>query len=248
MLMTVIGRDSNTSVYGEVAGVRVLITGLSATSGVDLARSFADHRARLVLHTEQSTPETDALVELLADTACEIKSYTGAYEDKGSAVRFAQRAAQAFSGLDAVINLIPLTTAELEENVSLGDVDSLISRKLNLPLQITRVAANRMQLTMTEGLILNVMTMPDPRTAGEAALAGIARSALADMTRHEAEQWSEKGIRINAIGPNTGITEANARRATEPDIAALALYLASKRGRALTGHVFDAAGIAARRC
>ncbi len=248
MLMTVIGRNPSASLFGEIAGVRVLITGLSPTSGVDVARSFADHRARLVLHTDQSTPETDALIELLADTASEIQSYTSAYDDRRTAVRFAQRAAQAFGGLDAVINLIPIAASELEDQVSLGDVEGMISNKLNLPLHITNVAANRMQLTLTEGLILNVMTMPAPRTAGEAALAGVARSALADMTRHQADQWSSKGIRVNAIGPNTGITETNARRATEPDIAALALYLASKRGRALTGHVFDAAGVAARRC
>jgi 3-oxoacyl-[acyl-carrier protein] reductase len=31
---------------------------------------------------------------------------------------------------------------------------------------------------------------------------------------------------------------------SEPEVAALALYLASKRGRNLSGHVFDAEGVA----
>ena len=107
---------------------------------------------------------------------------------------------------------------------------------------VTRVVANRMRTMLNEGLILNVMTMPTPRTAGEAALAGVARTALAAVTRGEAATWAPHGIRVNAIGPRATTPDAGA------DIAALALYLASKRSRTLTGHIFDAAGVAARRC
>jgi len=105
-----------------------------------------------------------------------------------------------------------------------------------------------MRLTLTEGMVLNVMMMPAPSTASETALAGVARTALAAATRHDARTWSPHGVRINAIGPRAMPLEAGACLASEPDIAALALYLASKRGRTLSGHIFDAAGIAARRC
>jgi 3-oxoacyl-[acyl-carrier protein] reductase len=248
MLMTVIGRDPSASSYGELAGVRVLITGLSPTCGVDVARAFADHRGRLVLHMAAFTPESGVLAALLAETASEIKLFCDACADPEGAVRFAQSAAQAFGGLDAVVNLIPVTAADLENRVSIGEVEGLVSQKLAAPLLIARIVANRMRMMLTEGLVLNVMTMPAPRTASEAALAGVARTALATMTRGEAETWAPHGIRINAIGPRATMSEAGACLASEPDIAALALYLASKRARALTGHIFDAAGVAARRC
>jgi 3-oxoacyl-[acyl-carrier protein] reductase len=248
MLMTVIGRDPSASSYGELAGVRVLITGLSPTCGVDVARAFADHRGRLVLHMPASTPESGVLAALLAETASEIKLFSDACADSEAAVRLAQNAAQAFGGLDAVVNLIPVTAADLENRVSIGEVEGLVSQKLAAPLLIARIVANRMRMMLTEGLVLNVMTMPAPRTASEAALAGVARTALATMTRGEAETWAPHGIRINAIGPRATMSEAGACLASEPDIAALALYLASKRARALTGHIFDAAGVAARRC
>jgi NAD(P)-dependent dehydrogenase (short-subunit alcohol dehydrogenase family) len=248
MLMTVIGRDPSASSYGELAGVRVLINGLSPSCGVDVARAFADHRGRLIVHTAPATPESDVLAALLAQTASEIKLYTDACANSDDARRFAQTAAQAFGGLDAVVNLIPITAADLDKRASLADVEDLVAAKLAVPLLIARVAANRMRLMLTEGLVLNVMTMPAPRTAAEAALAGVARTALATITRGEAESWAPHGIRVNAIGPRATTPEAGACLATEPDIAALALYLASKRGRTLTGHIFDAAGVAARRC
>jgi NAD(P)-dependent dehydrogenase (short-subunit alcohol dehydrogenase family) len=248
MLMTVIGQDPSASYYGELAGTRVLITGLSRDCGVDIARAFADHHGRLVIDTVGATPESDALAALLAETASEISIFTDACANSEDAVRFAQTAAQTFGGLDAVINLIPITAAELKNATSLEDVEDFISHKLSAPLLVSGVAANRMRLLLTQGLVLNVMTMPAPRNAAEAALAGLARSALAAMTRGEAEKWAPHGIRINAVGPSATMPDADACLASEPDIAALALYLASKRGRSLTGHIFDAAGIAARRC
>jgi len=248
MLMSVIGRDPSASYYGELAGVRVLITGLSTVCGVDVARAFADHRGRLIIDTAASTPETDALAALLAETASEIDLFTEACADSDSAVPFAQAASQAFGGLDAVINLIPIKARDLANRTSLEDVEDLVSHKLAVPLLVSRIVANRMRLLLTEGLVLNVMTMPAPRSAGEAALAGVARTALAALTRGEAERWAPHGIRVNAIGPRATTPEAGACLASEPDIAALALYLASKRGRTLSGHIFDAAGIAARRC
>ena len=46
MLMSVIGRDPSASFYGELAGIRTLITGLSPSCGVDLARAFVAHFGR----------------------------------------------------------------------------------------------------------------------------------------------------------------------------------------------------------
>jgi 3-oxoacyl-[acyl-carrier protein] reductase len=248
MLMTVIGRDLNASIYGELAGVRALITGLSPHCGADVARAFADHRGRLVVHASADAPENDVLATLLAETASDVKLFTAACADQDATVRFAQTAAQTYGGLDVVVNLISITAEDLKDRASIAEVEGLVSERLTLPLLVTRVVANRMRTMLSEGLILNVMTMQAPRTAGEAALAGVARTALAAMTRGEAETWAPYGIRINAIGPRATTPDAGACLTSEPDIAALALYLASKRSRTLTGHIFDAAGVAARRC
>jgi 3-oxoacyl-[acyl-carrier protein] reductase len=248
MLMTVIGRDPNASIYGELAGVRVLITGLSPDCGVDVARAFADHRGRLIVHASANTPENDVLTTLLAETASDVKLFTDACGDEQAALRFAQAAAQAYGGLDVVINLMPITPDDLKNRTSIADVEDLVAQKLSVPLLVTRVVANRMRTMLNEGLILNVMTAPTPCTGGEAALAGVARTALAAITRGEAAAWAPHGIRVNAIGPRATTPDAGACLTSEPDIAALALYLASKRSRTLTGHIFDAAGVAARRC
>jgi 3-oxoacyl-[acyl-carrier protein] reductase len=88
--------------------------------------------------------------------------------------------------------------------------------------------------------------MPHPENARQEAVAAFARTVLASMTVKEATSWARQGIRVNAVGPRVlrGECSAGAYLTNEPDIAALAVHLASRKGRSLSGHVFDADGTA----
>jgi 3-oxoacyl-[acyl-carrier protein] reductase len=97
-----------------------------------------------------------------------------------------------------------------------------------------------MALSYIEGLILNVAILTPPMKGPAQAFACVAKAALAAMTRIQAEEWAGKAIRFNAIAPHTADTPAEPSLAGEPEVAALALYLASGRGKALSGHVFEA--------
>ncbi len=251
MLMSVVSHDDVAAVYPELAGARVLVTGLTAAAGVDLARAFADHKARLVLQTPDETPEITELAALLAQTASEIKLFVEPLGSGDGAVTFARTAAQAYGGLDAAINIVTISASDITGLATTADIEALVSAKLGPALEMTRVIANRMRLTLGTGLILNVIVAPAARNGAEAALIGVLRATLAAMTRTEAQTWAEQAIRINAIAPRValpGERPSGACLTSEPDIAALALHLASKKGRQLTGHVFDAEGVAARDC
>jgi NAD(P)-dependent dehydrogenase (short-subunit alcohol dehydrogenase family) len=73
------------------------------------------------------------------------------------------------------------------------------------------------------------------------AFATAVKAGLAAVTRAQAEEWAGRSIRFNAIAPQTAQAPSGPDLRGEPDIAALALYLASTRGRGLTGCVFEAA-------
>src|SRR5215471_7995713 len=47
--------------YPELAGKRVLVTGLSSSCGVDVARAFSEHKARLILQFAEMSDETQAI-------------------------------------------------------------------------------------------------------------------------------------------------------------------------------------------
>lgn len=228
--------------YTDLAGKRVLVTGVSESHGVEIARAFADHRARLVLHVASLTPEMEALGAIVAESALDVRMYDGPLASTDDAVRLARSAVQAFGGLDAVVNIAKISPPAGGTAASQNDVEDTVSRLLTAACLVSKVAANRMRVTLTEGAIINVAMLPPRPCAATKAVAALVRSTLANLTHSEATQWAPYGIRINAVAPATlggrgpdGITG-------EPDIASLALHLASASGHQLSGLVFESQG------
>jgi 3-oxoacyl-[acyl-carrier protein] reductase len=250
MLMSVVDELRLGAVYPELAGARVLITGLSTACGIDIARAFADHRARLVVRAAEDTPEIDEIAALLNQSAADLKLYTDPdAADARAAVTFTQGAAQkAFGGLDVVVNIIPVTSEDFAGCADFGEIEDAIASKLSASVRMTRVLANRMRLTMTEGSILNVVATPATSDPATKMLVGMLRATAAALTREEARQWAGDAIRINSVVPKMvdpfcdDDDEMSAMG--EPDVAALALYLASRKGRRHSGHIFEATQVA----
>src|SRR6478672_2204453 len=75
MLMSVIEEARSAPAYPELAGKRVLVTGLSSSCGVDIARAFADHKARLILQFDEMNEHTQAIAEIAAPNALDIRAF-----------------------------------------------------------------------------------------------------------------------------------------------------------------------------
>jgi 3-oxoacyl-[acyl-carrier protein] reductase len=240
MLMSLIDAARTQPFYPELAGRRVLVTGVTSRCGVDIVRAFAEHRARLVVQFGEDSEQAQVIAEVAAPAALEMRAFGPVPPDAQVVTGFARQAVQAFGGLDAVINLVPLSLANLDSSATTADVEQIVGARLLLPCLISRVAANRMALALIEGLILNIATLVPPPEPRARAFAAVVKSALAAMTRTEAEAWAGKAIRFKAIAPQTAQVPPEPSLAGEAQVAALALFLASGRGKALSGHVFEA--------
>jgi NAD(P)-dependent dehydrogenase (short-subunit alcohol dehydrogenase family) len=239
MLMSLFAGARSAPSYPELAGKRILLTGVGSQHGVDVVRAFAEHRCRIILQFCEDNEQTQAVAEIVAPSALEIEVFGPVGSGTDDAVVFGRTAAQAFGGLDAVINFVPLCPQHLDVRATAGDLEERVAALLRLPCILSKIVANRMAMTLTEGLILNVAMMPVCASPTARMFAVVARAALAAMTRTQAEEWATKAIRFNAIAPQTSLAPDEPGLGGEPDIAALALYLASGRGAALCGHVFE---------
>lgn len=248
MLMSIVDELRQAAVYPELNDRRVLVSGLTATCGVDIARAFAERGTRLVIRAAETSSEVDAIAAILAESAGDLRLFSAVdIDDVPEAVAFAQGPGQkAFGGLECVVNLIEVYPADLAGRHSESELEDFVSEKLLAATMASRVLTNRMQLTLTEGSILHVVRAPEPQSAAEMAVLDILRATLAAIVRTEAETCAAKGIRINAVAPVMPRPTNEERLRGEPDIAALALFLASERGRRLSGHLFDATLV--RRC
>jgi NAD(P)-dependent dehydrogenase (short-subunit alcohol dehydrogenase family) len=239
MLMSVIEGTPQVPTYPELAGKRVLITGLTSTCGVEIVRAFAEHKARLVLQSAEDSVAMETVAEIAATEALDIKSYGNVRRDSDEIVRFAKAAVTAYGGLDVVVNLVPLDMQGLDRGAEVADVERQIARQLAVPFLISQIAANRMSLTLTDGLVLNVALLGGRAGGARRAFATLAKAALTDLTRAQAEEWAGRAIRFNAIAP-AALDHGAEGLSGEPDIAVLALHLASSRGANLSGCVFEA--------
>jgi NAD(P)-dependent dehydrogenase (short-subunit alcohol dehydrogenase family) len=239
MLMSVIEGACVAPQYPDLAGKRVLITGVSSACGVDVARAFAEHRARLILQFSEESEAMHGVAEVVAPHALDVEVYGPIDNDTDGIVQFSRTVAQSFGRLDAVINLVPLDADRLDPAASAATVERLVAQRLLLPCLLSKIAANRMSLCYADGLVLNIATLAMYRPGAAHAFATVARSALAAMTRSQAQEWAGRGIRFNAIAPSVHMP-FQAGAWGEPDIAAVALHLASGQGKELSGHVFEA--------
>lgn len=224
--------------YPELAGKRVLVTGVDGMLGIDVVRAFAEARARLIVQAPEDSAETRAMAEIIAPVAMDVRLYPVALAGADTMLRFARDAARQFGGLDVVVNLAQ--TSEPSGDADEAGIEAQVAASLAMPVLATRVAVNRMRTMLSPGAVVNIVTAPRQATPAGEMLAAIARHALASFTRAEAEAAAADEIRINAIVP--------AGRAADPsqmlngcaDVTTLVLHLASGRGHQLTGLVFEA--------
>jgi NAD(P)-dependent dehydrogenase (short-subunit alcohol dehydrogenase family) len=224
--------------YPELAGKRVLVTGVAGPLGIDVVRAFAEAQTRLVVQADEDSPETLAMAEIIAPHAMDVKFFPGRLDGADEMLRFAREAAQKFGGLDVVINLA--RTGEPPADADDAEIESLVADSLAMPVLATRVAINRMRTMLCPGTILNIVTSPRDAPSGADLLAVIARHALASFTRSEAEGAAEAGIHVNCIVPATGSVGPDRMLSGSADVASLALHLAGGRGPDLSGLVFEA--------
>jgi NAD(P)-dependent dehydrogenase (short-subunit alcohol dehydrogenase family) len=240
MLMSAIKEACFAPAHPDLAGKRVLISGVTSRFGVDIVRAFAEHKARLVLQFAETSERTEVITEIAAPYALDVQAFGPVACEREAVAQLARSVMQAYGGLDAVINLVPLAPAGLGTPASLDDVERRIAQSLLLPCLIANIAANRMALSYIEGLILNVAILTPPIKGPAQAFAMVAKAALTAMTRAQAQEWADRAIRFNAIAPQTAQIPAEPSLAGEPEVAELALYLAAGRGKALSGQVFEA--------
>lgn len=225
--------------YPELAGRRVLVTGVSAKSelGIEIVRLLSEQRAAVVIGADDDSPEIQALAEIISPQTPDLQLFTGPFADHDAVLRFARSAMQAPGGIDAVINIAEI--GEPASNASSSAIERMVTDALALPCLVTRVAANRMRTTLAQGAIVNIVVSPRHASARCKLIAGIARTALAAFTRNEAQSLAADGIHISAIAPSESSTAGGL--SGSPDIASLALHLASGRGGNLSGLMFEAA-------
>lgn len=237
-----------------------LITGASKGIGEAIARIFAAYGAKVVINSRKQE-ELDKVAESIRAEDGECIGVAGNAGDLTACKMLIDKVLEAHSGLDILVNNAatnPVYGPVL--NVEEWAFDKIMAVNVKAPFALANLAYPILK-QRGGGAIINISSVagdtPDPGLG----IYSVSKAALNMLTKVQAKEWGQDGIRVNAIAPGlikTKFSEALwsnedvlkrwskhipiSRMGTVEEIAVLALYLASDASAYCTGTVFTADG------
>ncbi len=230
---------------GRLSGKHAVITGAAQGIGKAIAEAFVAEGAELLL--------ADIDAERLAATAAEL-GQEGIVIDvacKAEIARLFARVTERWDGLDILVNNAGVTHAAELDDLTEDDFDRVFAINLKSALWATQAAARSMQ---PGSAIVNMSSVNAVLAIPNQIPYVVSKGALKQLTNVTALALAPKGIRVNAIGPGSIMTEMLAGimndsaaedrilsrtpmgRCGEPaEVAAVAVFLVSSESSYITG-------------
>jgi NAD(P)-dependent dehydrogenase (short-subunit alcohol dehydrogenase family) len=240
-----------------LTGRRILITGAGTGIGATTARLLVTRGARVAILDRDGAAASTTAAALGADRAL---AAAGDVTDPAAVDAVLAAMTERWGGIDDLVNNAgtwdhgPLLELSLERWRGVFEVN------LMAPIAISNAAVPRMA---RGGSIVNVSSV-----LGQVAAPGrgpycVSKSALIALTKMQAVEWAERGIRVNAIAPGYiindttramaaagGFDTAAINRRTplgrfgeEDEVAeGIAYLLDPRRAAYVTGHVLEVSG------
>jgi NAD(P)-dependent dehydrogenase (short-subunit alcohol dehydrogenase family) len=244
--------DSGPRLDGRVA----LVTGSSSGLGARMAGTLNAAGAEVVL-TGRNADRLDQRVASMSGSPLVVPGDLRAAAFRASLIEAVR---DHHGHLDVLVNAAGTCDNGPLEEQSLTDVADIIAIDLLAAIDLCRLAAPLL-LDRPDASVINIASIFGQISSG-GGMAGYhaAKGGLISFTRHLAEQWSRRGVRVNALAPgffptpltgelsDPGLRDRICRRTLlrrAPDIAEIdgpLLFLASSASSYVTGQVLTVDG------
>ncbi len=230
----------------RLSGKRAVITGAAQGIGKAIAERFAAEGATLLL-ADIDGPRITALAAALGQQA-----FVADVSKKAEVEALIAHTAEIWGGLDVLVNNAGITHPASLDDLTEEDFDRVFATNLKSALWGTQAAARLME---AGSAVINMSSVNAVLAIPNQIPYVISKGAMKQLTNVTALALAAKGIRVNAIGPGSIMTDmlrgiiaedagAGDRimsrtplgRAGEPEeVAAVAVFLASADSSYLTG-------------
>ncbi|NJD58467.1 MAG: 2-deoxy-D-gluconate 3-dehydrogenase [Anaerolineales bacterium] len=190
----------------SIEGKRAIITGAARGLGRGMAQGLHEAGAELAL-----IDMADNIQAIAKEMGAQGKRVVGVQADlshRDELKRGFDEAVKALGGLDILVNNAGITRWSQAEAMTEADWDIVLEVNLNSVFFLAQLAGQHM-LKQGHGKIVNIASLLSfgggYLTVGYAASKG----GVAQMTKALANEWSGKGINVNAIAPGYMATEMN---------------------------------------
>jgi NAD(P)-dependent dehydrogenase (short-subunit alcohol dehydrogenase family) len=233
-----------------------IVTGASQGIGLACARRLAREGARVML--ADIRPEGAAEAETIGDMA---RFFRADVSQKPDVEALVAATLEAFGQVDILVNNAGVTHAAEFLDLTEEDFDRVLRINLKSMFLCSQAAAREM-VKRQAGCIINMSSVNAELTIPNQIPYVVSKGGVNQLTRVTAVSLAQHGIRVNAIGPGTILTELAKKavlgspearhtilsrtpigRCGEPEeVAAVAAFLASDDASYITGQTLYADG------
>jgi len=243
----------------DLSGKTALVTGASSGLGRNFALTLARYGANVAVAARRADrlAETVALIGENGGTGLAVEmDVTDAAAVKAGFAKIESE----LGGIDIVVANAGVSPRGKTLEMTPDDWSSVIDANLNGVFYTAQEAARRMIAAGTKGTIINTASILSLRVRSGAPAYVASKAAVAQLTKALALEFSEYGIRVNAIAPGYFETDLNRdllqsekgralvegipmkRTGTYRELDGVLLLLASEAGSFMTGTVIPVDG------
>jgi NAD(P)-dependent dehydrogenase (short-subunit alcohol dehydrogenase family) len=241
----------STMTQNELEGQRALVTGATSGIGRAVALALARDGAEVLVHGRDAARGAQTVKEIT--DAGGKASFAAA--DLGDAAEV-QRLASAVGDVDVLVNNAGIALFGPTAEFDVSAFDKMFASNVRAPFLLVGAFAPRMA-ARGRGSIVSLSSMAGGVGLVGGAAYGATKASLEAMTRAWAAEYSERGVRVNAVAPGPVYTPSPSgpefitslgettpmHRASQPEeIAEVIAFLVSPRASYITGTTVAADG------
>ena len=210
----------------DFKGKTVLITGAERGIGLEIAKGFAKSGANIVIAgiMDEEFPNAEKEITALGAECFCIHTDVA---DEESVINAVESAWDRFTKIDILVNNAGINKLAPAEEMPLSTWQRIMDVNLTGTFLMCREVGKRM-LSAGGGNIVNVASMsglivnplPQTQCAYNSSKAGVIM-----LTKVLANEWAERGIRVNAIAPGFTETPLTAKRLSVPEDPAVKKWI-----------------------
>lgn len=199
---------------GQVA----VVTGATLGIGLAYAEGLASAGIKQLILTFRSQATLDAAISQIKQFNPDViissihVDFLAMPEDEIIALIYTQSYAKSTTGIiDILINNAGINERHPVESFPQDKFDNVMKIDMNIPIKLTRRFGAKMLELGTRGKIVNTASVLSFQSGVYTAAYTVAKGGLKNVTQAVANEWSDRGVRVNCLAPGyvaTNLTDS----------------------------------------